>query len=107
MKEQKTDKDTVGEKEKFFKTINDFIVTSGVVAAGIKAVTNGISNQVRETRRGAEKKAIFAGLTAIGLVFAFIGAVQVITHFFDLALYTNLIIGGIFLLGAILVKIIR
>lgn len=95
------------EKEKLFKTINDFIVTSGVVAAGIKAVTNNVTAQVKETRKGAEKKALFGGLAAIGIVFAFIGAIQIITHHYDLSLYTNLLIGGIFLLGALVVKIIK
>lgn len=107
MEHEQTKKKNSTEKEKFFKTINDFIITSGVVAAGIKAVSNGIATQVKETRRETERKALFGGLTAIGLVFAFIGAIQLITHWFDLSLYTNLIIGGLFLLGALIVKLTK
>ena len=99
--------DNTTEREKFFKTLNNFIVTSGVLAAGIKAVTNGIATQVHEAKREAEKKAISTGLTAIGFVFAFIGAMQVITHYFDLSLYTNLIIGGLFLCVGLVVKMTR
>ena len=95
------------EKEKFFKTINDFIVTSGVVAAGIKAVSHGIANQVEKTKQETQRKAVSAGLITIGIIFAFIGAMQVIAHHFELSLYTNLIIGGLFLLGGMIAKILR
>lgn len=107
MTEENNQSKETSEKERFFKTINDFIVTSGVVAAGIKAVTNGISNQVEKTKRETQKKAISGGLIAIGLVFTFIGAVQVITYYFNLSLYTNLIIGGLFMIAGVIVKSTR
>lgn len=102
--QEQTDQKT-SEKERFFKTINDFIVTSGVVAAGIKAVTNGIATQVEKTKREAQKKALISGLACIGLIFVFIGTVQLITHYFDLSLYTNLIIGGVLFFAALVIKI--
>lgn len=102
MSEKHTDRSQ--EKERFYKALNDFVVSSGVLAAGIKAVTNGIASQVREAKREAEKQALFGGFAAIGIVFAFIGAVQLVTHYLDLSLYTNLIIGGFFILLALIVR---
>lgn len=103
MSEKRTNRSQ--EKERFYKALNDFIISSGVLAAGIKAVTKGIASQVKEAKKEAEKQAIFGGFAAIGIVFAFIGSVQLITHYFDISLYTNLIIGGFFLLVALVVKL--
>ena len=98
-----TEKNTTSEKEQFFKNLNKFLVQSGVVAAGIKSVTAGIQAQVEKTKKETEKKVIAHGLMFFGALLAFYGAAQVVMNHFGLSLYTNIILGGIFLLGAVVI----
>lgn len=92
------------EKENFFKNLNDFLIKSGAVAAGIKAVTTNFSAKVEEVKKESERKAIIGGLSFFGAILAFYGAAQLIMFYLDLSMYTNLAVGVIFLLGALCVK---
>ena len=103
-----TDNKTIpSEKEKFFRTINDFILTSGVIATGIKTFTKGISTQVEQTKKETEKQVLTFGLISVGAVFLFIGAIQVLTYYLDLSLYNNLVIGGFLLISGLLIKMLK
>ena len=104
MNSEHKDPRPVSEKDKLFQTINDFISTSGFITSGIKAITSNITSQVNESKNKAKKKVIFITLGVVGLAFAFVGLMQIITFYLGIELYTNLIIGLLFLFAALLVK---
>jgi len=97
-------KKETNEKDNFFKNLNNFLVQSGAVAAGIKAVTTNFSAKVEEVKKETEKKAVVGGLSFFGAILTFYGTAQLVMYYFDLSMYTNLVVGVIFLLGALLVK---
>ncbi len=101
MTNKKTDS---SDKENFFKNLNDFLIKSGAVAAGIKAVTTNFSAKVEEVKKDTEKKAIMGGLSFFGAILAFYGSAQLIMFYLDLSMYTNLAVGVIFLIGALCIK---
>lgn len=95
------------EKDKFFKNLNNLLITSGVIATGIKAISTGIGTQIKQLRRETERQMIIHGLFFFGSIFALYGAVQIVTHYFDASLYTNVLIGGFLLITSLIFKALK